>query len=99
PVAVVQLERGAAPYGPVAPAHAIADFEQRAIVAGLGELVGGRQPGHAGAENDDLGAVAAARLEREWLGDGGGAKEAHGLHGKIGGAIASGLRDLAQKVP
>ena len=55
--------------GPVAAADAIAGLEHRAVVAGLAELVGRRQSGHAGAENDDLGSVAGARFERQRLGD------------------------------
>ena len=97
--AVGHIERRAAPDGPVASAHAIAGFEHRAVVSGLTELIGRGQPGDAGAENDDLGAVTAARLERERFGEGGGPQKSHRLHGEIGGAIASGLRHLAQEFP
>ena len=41
----------------------------------------------------------AASLERQRLGDGRRAQEAHRLHGEVGGAIAAGLRDPAQKFP
>ena len=97
--AVGHVERGAAPDGPVAPADAIADLEHGAVVAGLAELVRRRQAGHSGAENDDLGAVTGAPLERQRLGDGSRAKEAHRLHGEVGGAVAADLRDPAQKFP
>src|SRR5262249_20246685 len=74
-------------------------FEHHAVISGLAELVGCREPRHSGAEHDHLGSVPRAGRKRERLGDGGGAQEAHRLHGEVGGAIASGLRDPAQELP
>src|SRR5262249_42603574 len=90
---------GAGSDGPVAAAHAIARFEHRAIISGLAELVGRRESGHPRAKYDDLGSMKRAGFERKRLGAGGRAQEPHCLHGKVGGAIAPGLRDPTQEVP
>src|SRR5262249_20290791 len=97
--AISHVEPSAGPDGPVAAAHAIAGFEHCAIIAGLVELVGRREPGHTSAEHGDLGSVTVAGFERQRLGDGGCAQESHRLHGEVGGAIASSLRDPTQEVP
>src|SRR6516165_9841779 len=46
-----------------------------------------------------LRSVKRAGLKRQRLSDGGRAQEAHRLHGEVGGAIASSLRDPTQEVP
>src|SRR6202030_1809149 len=55
--AVVHVEPGAAPDAPISAADAITRLQDDAIVAGVAELIGGRQSRDAGAQNDDLGAV------------------------------------------
>src|SRR5215831_3596903 len=59
--AISHVEPSAGPDGPVAAAHAIAGFEHCAIIAGLVELVGRREPGHTSAEHGDLGSVTVDR--------------------------------------
>ena len=97
--AVGHVDAGAAPDAPVASADAVARFQHRAVVAGLAELIGRRQPGDAGAEDDDLGAVALALLQCQRLRHRGRAQEAHGLHGEIGRPVAADAADLTQEVP
>ena len=99
PGAVVHVEAGAAPDAPVAAADAVARFQDGAIVAGLAELIGGRQSRDAGAEDDDLGAVRLALLQRQRLRHRGGAQKAHGLHGEIGRPVAADAADLPQELP
>ena len=43
--------------------------------------------------------MTGAGLERQRLGDGSRAQEAHRLHGEVGSAIASSLPDPTQEVP
>ena len=100
--AVGQLDLGAPADRPVAAADAIAGLEHRAVVAGLAELIGGRQSGDAGAENDHLGAVAGARFERQRFGERRRAEEAHRLHREVGRAISAGgatCRRKSRRVP
>ena len=99
PGAVGHLDAGAAPDAPVAPADAVARLEHRAVVAGLAELMGRRQPGDAGAEDDDLGAVGLALLQRQRLRHRRRAQQAHRLHRKVGRPVAADAADLAQEVP
>ena len=98
--AVGHLERGAAPDAPVAAADAVARLEHGAVVAGLAELIGRRQPGDAGAENDDLGAVAVALLQASAAPPTAAVlDEAHRLHGEVGRPVAADAADLTQEVP
>jgi hypothetical protein len=55
---------GASPRGPIAPAGPRPRLEDRAVVAGLAELVGGHEPRHPGAQDHDrLAAPPALQAE------------------------------------
>ncbi len=93
------LDRVSPAQRPAATAHALARFQQMAVVSRLTEQVGGGQAGEAGAQNDDAGPTTGSGFElgracmNEVV-----RQQAETLHDEIGSAEAACFADQVHEL-